>query len=75
MNTEQENTDLTSNDAKPMLYEEIKVGMNIIDQDGNKGVITEILDIYNILADLENGGKGIYCLKNKCCGDKLYFFV
>lgn len=75
MSKETENKDLTSNDAKPLLYEEIYVGLKVIDEEGHCGNVTEVLDIHNIVVKLENGGEGIYCLNKRCCNDKLYFFI
>jgi len=36
------------NKSKPLLYDGIFAGQKVIDEDGNKGTITEIENIYNI---------------------------
>ena len=70
----------TSNDAengnksKPLLYDGIFVGQKVIDEDGDKGTIVEIENIYNIYVKYDNGGSGIFCL-NGCCGDVLYAII
>jgi len=56
---------------KLLSFDEISVGQKVIDEDGDKGEITKIENIYNIYVKYENGGSGISCL-NGCCNDKLY---
>ena len=69
-----ENTAENGNKSKPLLYDGIFVGQNVINEDGDKGTITEIENIYNIYVKYDNGGSGIYCL-NDCCNDKLYAII
>ena len=74
-NTKQtENLAECGNKSKPLLYDGIFVGQKVIDEDGDKGTITEIENIYNIYVKYDNGGSGIYCL-NGCCNDRLYAII
>ena len=66
--------DQDGNSTKPLLYDGIFVGQKVIDEDGDKGTITEIENIYNIYVKYDNGGSGIYCL-NGCCNDRLYAII
>jgi hypothetical protein len=59
------------NTNKPLLYNEIYVGMKVIDQDGDTGSISRIDDIYNVFIKYDNDGSGFSCL-NGCCSDVLY---
>ncbi len=54
------------NQAKPLLYADIKKGMKVIDGDGDIGIITESQDAHNVIVEYENGGKGIHCLVEGC---------
>jgi hypothetical protein len=49
-----------------LTFENIEVGMRVIDQDDHIGTIKECEDIHNILVEYENGGSGFYCLDEKC---------
>ena len=69
-----ENLAECGNKSKPLLYDGIFVGQKVIDEDGDKGTITEIENIYNIYVKYDNGGSGIYCL-NGCCNDRLYAII
>jgi len=62
------------NKSKPLLYDAIFVGQKVIDEDGDKGTITEIENIYNVYVKYDNGGSGISCL-NGCCNDRLYAII
>ena len=62
------------NKSKPLLYDGIFVGQKVIDEDGDKGTITRIENIYNIHIKYDNGGYGYSCL-NGCCNDKLYAII
>ena len=62
------------NKSKPLLYDGIFVGQKVIDEDCDKGTITEIENIYNVYVKYDNGGSGISCL-NGCCNDKLYAII
>jgi hypothetical protein len=62
------------NKSKPLLYDGIFVGQKVIDEDGDKGEITRIENIYNIYVKYDNGGSGISCL-NGCCNDRLYAII
>ena len=69
-----ENTAENGNKSKPLLYDGIFVGQKVLDEDGDKGEITRIENIYNIYVKYDNGGSGISCL-NGCCNDKLYAII
>lgn len=62
----------------PLEFNELFVGMLVIDEDNDIGEIINIQDMYNIeieyYADNEKSGRGLYCLSN-CCNDKLYTTV
>ena len=62
------------NKSKPLLYDGIFVGQKVIDEDGDKGTITRIENIYNIYVKYDNGGSCISCL-NGCCNDRLYAII
>jgi len=56
---------------KELEFNNLFVGQKVIDEDGDKGEITKIENIFNIYVKYDNGGSGISCL-NRCCNDKLY---
>jgi len=57
---------------KRLKYHELKIGMDIIDEDGTIGTITKIDDAKNVQVDFKYGlGIGLYCL-DSCCNDFLY---
>jgi hypothetical protein len=68
------NEEENGNKSKPLLYDRIFVGQKVVDEDGDKGTITEIENIYNIYVKYDNGGSGIYCF-NGCCNDRLYAII
>ena len=54
-------------------YEDVYIGMEVIDKDGDNGIITKIYDSHNIVVEYcKNesndtlGGSGIYCLEKDC---------
>ena len=49
---------------KPLLFNEVSIGLRIKDSDGDIGIIRKCDDICNILVELEsgNGGYTFYCL-------------
>jgi len=60
---------------KKLLFKDLKLGMKVIDNDGQGGVITECSDIHNIYIKHLDGGSGFYCLDTKCedfDGDELF---
>lgn len=69
-NNEKSNSVL-DNTPKPLLYDDLFVEMKVIDQDGDVGKITEIVNICNIYIKYDNGGSGISCMSG-CCSDILY---
>ena len=54
------------NEAKPLLYADLKKGMKVIDGDGDIGIITECEDAHNVIVQYENEGVGIHCLVEDC---------
>jgi len=56
---------------KELKFTDIFVGQKVIDEDGDKGEITKIENIYNIYVKYNKGGSGIFCL-NGCCNYKLF---
>ena len=56
---------------KPLKFEELKIGMKVIDKDKNIGVITEIEDVHNVHVEFDGGGAGIYCLFENCIEDNI----
>ena len=67
-----ENVDLKNK----LSYGDIKIGMQVMDDNGDIGVITECEDQHNILVEYGNGGKGLYCLVEDCeeGSDNLYIY-
>jgi hypothetical protein len=65
------------NDAKPLLYDDIKIGMQVVDKEGDVGIVKEANDQHNIVVDFGNGGSGLYCLVIGCeeGSDNLYIFI
>lgn len=54
-------------------YNNIKIGMIVIDTDGDIGIIIECNDIHNILVSYKNGS-AIFCMSPNCRNDILYLF-
>lgn len=51
-------------------FEELKVGMKVWDEDFQAvGKIVDCKDIHNVFVEYENGGSGLYCLKEGCIED------
>jgi hypothetical protein len=44
----------------------IKIGLEVIDDGGTVGTIMECDDIHNIVVDYKDGGSGFYCLVEGC---------
>ena len=53
-------------DENPIPYDDLYIGMEVRDNDGDTGVIKEILDPHNVLVEYENGGSGLHCLEKEC---------
>ncbi len=54
-------------------YEDVEVGIKVIDGDDNIGVIKDCFDIRNIIVEYLDGGSGLYCLDSTCNNyDPLY---
>ena len=62
-------------DENPIPYEELYVGMEVRDNDGDCCVIKEILDPHNVLVEYTGtinqdsetiGGSGLHCLEKEC---------
>ena len=51
---------------KPLVYADIRVGMKVIDNDGDIGIITQCEDPHNVIIRYDNEGVGIYCLVESC---------
>lgn len=62
---------------KELLFADIKVGMKVMDEDGDIGTVKECSDIHNIFVvfDNEESSTGFYCLEPGCeyGNDKLYY--
>ena len=65
----------------PISYEDVYIGLEVSDEDGDNGIITEIYDSHNIMVvyynnennDTTTGGSGLYCLEKDCKDyDKLW---
>jgi hypothetical protein len=59
---------------KPLLYDDITIGMRVKDSDGDVGTIYEMEDIFNISIEYDSGGFGYICL-DECCSDTIYSLV
>lgn len=59
-------TNELDNKANLLLYADIKIGMKVMDDDGDIGIIKECDDAHNVLVEFPNGGTGIYCLVSNC---------
>lgn len=55
-------------DRKKLKFEDLRVGMKVVDEDPefSIGTVIECEDIHNVLVEYENGGSGLYCLKDDC---------
>lgn len=65
------------NNANLLLYADIKIGMRVMDEDGDIGTVKECDDAHNILVEFPNGGTGLYCLVPNCedGSDNLYICI
>ena len=74
MENKSKNTDKTKAiNYEPLLYADVKVGMAVIDADGDEGIITEIDDSHNVWVKIGDKGSGIYCMSKECKEfDQLY---
>lgn len=56
-------------------YEDVEVGIRVIDRDDNIGIIKDCFDVHNIIVEYVIGGSGLYCLDPKCdTYDPLFLF-
>ena len=54
-------------------FDDISIGMRVIDDDGEIGKVTEIHNIHDILVEYDNdGGSGLYCLDDECHERMIY---
>lgn len=54
-------------------FTDVYVGMKIIDEDGDVGLISECTDPHNVIVEfINNGSKGFYCLIENCERDLFY---
>ena len=49
-----------------LAFGDLHIGMEVVGENGKKGVILECCDPHNILIQFENGGWGYACLKSDC---------
>ena len=49
-----------------LLYSDIKIGIKVMDEDGDIGTVKECDDPHNILVEFTNGGTALYCLVPNC---------
>ena len=51
--------------------------MQVVDKEGDVGIVKEANDPHNIVVDFGNGGSGLYCLVIGCeqGWDNLYIFI
>lgn len=66
MNTENISNEENGNSAKHLLYADIKVGMIVEDDEGDRSLVIDVSDIHNIEVRFLLGGKALYCLDEKC---------
>lgn len=62
------------NSDNELSYEDLEIGMEVLNSDGDIGIVTDLECAHNILVEYDNGGKGLYCLVDNCeyGRDKLY---
>lgn len=53
-------------DLKLIDYKDIVIGMEVIDDDKQKGMVISCDNIHNIYVEFNNGGSGLYCLVKDC---------
>jgi hypothetical protein len=68
MNTENSFNEENGNSAKHLLYADIKVGMEVKDDEGDRSIVVDCSDIHNVEVQFILGGKALYCLDEKCKG-------
>ena len=66
MNTENSFNGQNGNSAKHLLYADIKVGMEVKDDEGDRSIVVDCSDIHNVEVRFILGGKALYCLDEKC---------
>ena len=60
------NEEEIGNSAKHLLYADIKVGMEVKDDEGDRSIIVDCSDIHNVEVRFILGGKALYCLDENC---------
>lgn len=55
-------------------FEELSIGLKVIDSEGYKGTIIDIKNIHNVLVQFssevdEETGQGLYCVNPECSDD------
>lgn len=59
------------NDKTPLKFEDLVIGLKVIDIDGETGVVKECTDIHNVIvvpenSDEEDNIQNLYCLVEGC---------
>ena len=47
-------------------HSNLKLGMNVVDEEQNKGTIVNIDDLHNVEVDFQNGGRMLGCFVKDC---------
>lgn len=58
-------------------FDDVYVGMRVVDVDGYIGVVMNCDDIHNVHVEYDDGGSGLYCLDedcDKCSGDNARYY-
>ncbi len=53
-------------------YNDIKIGMRVMNDTKEVGIIIECDDIHNVLVEFTTGSSGFYCLELNCDNENLY---
>lgn len=61
--------------TKRLTHETIKVGMTVIDSDGDIGTVTDCRDVHNIQVKYGEDGLGLICLDPNCEEDENSFLI
>lgn len=54
------------NNKTPLVYSQIYIGMKVIDNYDDAGIVDSCDDIHNVNVLFESGGAGLYCLDETC---------
>lgn len=54
-----------------ILYDDVYIGLEVIDEDGKTGIITKIYDSHNVMVEYDKqndilSGTGLFCLEKDC---------